>query len=80
MCWQVPDEAGSAASAQERLEKVWQLLRMPDAARLDMAIKYSGNTWFSKLEDVSAHAARRSFTPIRRQRKTRRHFVKRFCC
>ena len=64
----MPDEAGLAASAQERLEKVWQLLRMPDAARLDMAIKYSGNTWFSKLEDVSALANRCPLTLTHRQR------------
>ncbi|GFO24604.1 coiled-coil domain-containing protein 87 [Plakobranchus ocellatus] len=37
---------------QERLEKVWQQLQMPDNLRLDMAIKYSCNAYFSKLTEA----------------------------
>ena len=37
---------------QERLEKVWKSLHMPDTHKLDMAIKYSGDTYHSLLEQV----------------------------
>lgn len=36
-------------SAQDRLERVWTLLCMPDAQRLDMAIKYSAEPYSTKL-------------------------------
>ena len=39
-------------SAQERLEKVWASLEMPDSQKLDMAIKYSCNEFYLKLEEV----------------------------
>lgn len=34
---------------QERLEAVWSSLQMPDAQRLDMAIKYSCDAFFTRL-------------------------------
>lgn len=34
---------------QERLEKVWNTLEMPDNLRLDMAIKYSSNEYYVKM-------------------------------
>ncbi|XP_052099414.1 coiled-coil domain-containing protein 87-like isoform X1 [Mytilus californianus] len=34
---------------QERLEKVWNALEMPDNFRLDMAIKYSSNEYYVKM-------------------------------
>ncbi|KAK2182071.1 hypothetical protein NP493_368g02075 [Ridgeia piscesae] len=37
---------------QERLEKVWKSLHMPDTHKLDMAIKYSGDTYHSLLEQA----------------------------
>lgn len=51
LSFKIPDEAAESGP-QERLEEVWLQLRMPDAQRLDMAIKYSGTEWFSRLEDV----------------------------
>lgn len=39
-------------SLQERLEKVWKSLHMPDALKLDMAIKYSADTYHSLLEQA----------------------------
>lgn len=41
-------EAGSL-SPQDRLERVWTLLCMPDAQRLDMAIKYSAEPYSARL-------------------------------
>jgi len=41
-------EAGSLSS-QDRLERVWTLLCMPDAQRLDMAIKYSAEPYSASL-------------------------------
>ncbi|XP_015772291.1 PREDICTED: coiled-coil domain-containing protein 87-like [Acropora digitifera] len=43
-------EIGSL-SAQDRLERIWTLLYMPDAQRLDMAIKYSAEPYSTKLLD-----------------------------
>ncbi|XP_021368618.1 coiled-coil domain-containing protein 87-like isoform X2 [Mizuhopecten yessoensis] len=37
---------------QDRLEKVWKSLEMPDSHRLDMAIKYSCNEFYSRLFEV----------------------------
>ena len=31
---------GNKASAQERLERVWTKLKLPDRMKLDMAVKY----------------------------------------
>ena len=42
----------SSLTVQERLDRVWSLLCMPDALRLDMAIKYSSETYFDKLDEV----------------------------
>lgn len=39
-------------SPQERLEKVWNALEMPDNLRLDMAIKYSSNEYYVKMFEV----------------------------
>ncbi|EDO46117.1 predicted protein [Nematostella vectensis] len=41
-------------SAQDRLERLWTLLCMPDAQRLDMAIKYSAEPYCNKLEEALA--------------------------
>ncbi|KAI8480882.1 Coiled-coil domain-containing protein 87 [Branchiostoma belcheri] len=38
-------------TAQERLEKVWSDLQMPDGQKLDMAIKYSSDAYISKLPE-----------------------------
>ncbi|CAH1796761.1 unnamed protein product [Owenia fusiformis] len=37
-------------SPQDRLERVWASLQMPDAQKLDMAIKYSSHDHFENLE------------------------------
>lgn len=37
---------------QDRLEKVWAALRMPDNLRLDMAIKYSSDAYFPNMDNV----------------------------
>lgn len=39
-------------SLQDRLERVWSLMCMPDNQRLDMAIKYSSDTYIDSLEEV----------------------------
>ena len=39
---------GNRASAQERLERVWSMLKLPDRMKLDMAVKYRSvmdSTW-----------------------------------
>ena len=43
-------------SPQDRLERVWTLLCMPDAQRLDMAIKYSAEPYSNNLLEVSEMA------------------------
>ena len=40
-------------SAQDKLEKVWTMLGVPDASKLDMAIKYSSDRYHTMLHDVS---------------------------
>ena len=45
-------QAGTPLSLQDRLERVWTLLRMPDNLKLDMAIKYSSETYIESLEEV----------------------------
>ncbi len=51
--------AGTADPAeptpQDRLEKVWQSLQMPDGLKLDMAIKYSSDEYMSRLEEVGVY-------------------------
>ncbi|ESP00590.1 hypothetical protein LOTGIDRAFT_157869 [Lottia gigantea] len=42
-------------SPQDRLEKVWTALLMPDNLKLDMAIKYSCNKFFLKLPEAIDH-------------------------
>ncbi|WAQ98366.1 CCD87-like protein [Mya arenaria] len=42
-------EVEAPPTPQERLEKVWTNLEMPDGLKLDMAIKYSCNEFFMKL-------------------------------
>jgi len=37
------------ASAQERLERVWSMLKLPDRMKLDMAVKYSSEEYVDKL-------------------------------
>lgn len=37
---------------QDRLEKVWTSLEMPDSLKLDMAIKYSCNDFYVKLSEA----------------------------
>ncbi|XP_070208925.1 coiled-coil domain-containing protein 87-like isoform X4 [Littorina saxatilis] len=43
------DQESKEKQPQFRLEAVWNSLQMPDAQRLDMAIKYSCGEFFSKL-------------------------------
>ena len=38
---------------QERLQQIWDQLKMPEKQRLDMAIKYSGDLYHDKLENVN---------------------------
>lgn len=38
---------------QQRLERVWTLLRMSDNAKLDMAIKYCTSAYADKLMEVN---------------------------
>ncbi|XP_050401287.1 coiled-coil domain-containing protein 87, partial [Patella vulgata] len=40
---------------QDRLEKVWTALHMPDGLKLDMAIKYSCNEFFLQLPQAIYH-------------------------
>ncbi|XP_030629122.1 coiled-coil domain-containing protein 87 [Chanos chanos] len=45
---------------QKRLERIWSMLYLPESQRLDMAIKYSSQTYKDQLEEASAaweHAA-----------------------
>lgn len=39
-------------SPQDRLERVWGILGLPDRLRLDMAVKYSCDQFFVKLSDA----------------------------
>ena len=39
---------------QQRLEKIWFLLRMSDEAKLDMAIKYCTSNYANKINEVSS--------------------------
>ncbi|XP_048734506.1 coiled-coil domain-containing protein 87-like isoform X3 [Ostrea edulis] len=47
------EESGEVQlTPQERLEKVWAALEMPDNLKLDMAIKYSTNDYYVKLYEA----------------------------
>ncbi|KAL8616651.1 hypothetical protein ACOMHN_031633 [Nucella lapillus] len=46
------EEDSGVRKPQERLETVWTSLQMPNAQRLDMAIKYSCDSFFSRLAEV----------------------------
>ena len=46
-------ESSGTGSPQSRLENVWATLQMPEMCKLDMAIKYSSDKYYSMLEDVS---------------------------
>ncbi|KAI0237485.1 Coiled-coil domain-containing protein 87 [Lamellibrachia satsuma] len=48
----IKETASMQQSLQERLEKVWKSLHMPDSIKLDMAIKYSGDTYHTMLEQA----------------------------
>ena len=37
---------------QDRLERIWNQLKMPDSLRLDMAIKYSSDDYSDKFAEV----------------------------
>ncbi len=47
------EDKESEQSPQDRLEKVWTTLGLPDSHKLDMAIKYSSDHYHSLLQDVS---------------------------
>ncbi|XP_061173923.1 coiled-coil domain-containing protein 87-like isoform X4 [Saccostrea echinata] len=50
------EESGEVQlTPQERLEKVWGSLEMPDNLKLDMAIKYSTNDYYVKLYEAIEH-------------------------
>lgn len=38
---------------QQRLERIWKLLRMPDSMKLDMVIKYCSDKYIDVLHLVS---------------------------
>ncbi|XP_059161508.1 coiled-coil domain-containing protein 87-like isoform X2 [Physella acuta] len=46
------EDVKKVPDAQDRLENVWQSLQVPDSQRLDMAIKYSCNEYFSQLSEA----------------------------
>lgn len=48
------EDVDTPTSPQERLEKVWASLEMPDSLKLDMAIKYSCNEFYLRLSEVCA--------------------------
>lgn len=45
-------ETEAPLTPQDRLEKVWSSLEMPDSLKLDMAIKYSCNEFYIKLNEA----------------------------
>ena len=45
-------EGEAPLTPQDRLEKVWSSLEMPDGLKLDMAIKYSCNEFYIRLNEV----------------------------
>lgn len=45
-------ETEAPLTPQDRLEKVWSSLEMPDGLKLDMAIKYSCNEFYIRLNEV----------------------------
>lgn len=45
-------EAQKQLTPQDRLERVWSSLQMPDGLKLDMAIKYSSDTHHARLEEA----------------------------
>ncbi|XP_060581199.1 coiled-coil domain-containing protein 87-like isoform X2 [Ruditapes philippinarum] len=48
----VSDGGEAPLTPQDRLEKVWTALEMPDSLKLDMAIKYSCNEFYTKLAEA----------------------------
>ena len=48
-----PTDEHKELTPQDKLERVWTSLRMPDNKKLDMAIKYSSDEYHSKLEGVT---------------------------
>ncbi|XP_074651927.1 coiled-coil domain-containing protein 87-like isoform X2 [Tubulanus polymorphus] len=46
----IQDMQESVLTPQDRLEKVWATLHIPDNMKLDMAIKYSSDNYIEKLE------------------------------
>ncbi|XP_077988772.1 coiled-coil domain-containing protein 87-like isoform X2 [Glandiceps talaboti] len=44
-------KASEPLTSQERLEKIWSSLQMPDRLKLDMAIKYSSDQYIDQLEE-----------------------------
>ncbi|XP_041374229.1 coiled-coil domain-containing protein 87-like [Gigantopelta aegis] len=46
------EEIEAPPTPQERLEKVWSHLQMPDKEKLDMAVKYSCDDFFKKLSEA----------------------------
>lgn len=56
------------ATYQDRMEAIWNLLLMPDNAKVDMAIKYSSDEYVDRLEEViSAWEAAASLISQREQ-------------
>lgn len=45
-------EGKNVPTFQERMEKVWTSLHIPDNIKLDMAIKYSSEPYVDALEEV----------------------------
>ena len=48
----VKGEGKNVPTFQERMEKVWTSLHIPDNIKLDMAIKYSSEPYVDALEEV----------------------------
>ena len=49
----IPPTATAIVTPQDRLERVWSSLMMPDNQKLDMAIKYSSDHYHEQLILVS---------------------------
>lgn len=48
----VKGETKNVPTFQERMERVWTSLHIPDTIKLDMAIKYSSEPFVDSLEEV----------------------------
>lgn len=57
-------ESGQTLTIQERLEIIWQKLKMPDSQKLDFALKYSSDHYVKFIPEVCCYSGQNNVLKV----------------